>query len=164
MSDYLGLGEATIRTLFRRLESHQLISSTRQGQQITEKGKEHLYHVPAFTLPRLTDVGDLTLSDYNMGSLIHGVSHRIKDGIQIRDAAMIAGACGATTLICKNGVLYFPGESIPLDKEKTQYLIREFHPEERDVLIIAMAETEQKAMRGLSGCLKMILIEKNQNL
>jgi predicted transcriptional regulator len=164
MSDYLGLGEATVRTLFRRLESQQLISSTRQGQQITVKGKDHLYHVPAFTLPRLVDVGDLTLSDYNMVSLVHGVSHRIKDGIQIRDAAIIAGACGATTLMCKDDGFHFPGDSTPLDQEKAQHLIDEFEPEERDVLIIATAETEQKAMRGLSGCLKMILIGKNQNL
>lgn len=164
VSEYLGCGEATVRTLFRKLEGQHLIASTLQGQQITEKGRAYLNTVPQFTLPRLIQVGDLTLSEFNMTSLIHGVSHRIKDGIQIRDAAIISGACGATTLISRGGTLQFPGESSSLHPEKAHYLMDEFTPSEGDVLIIATADTEQKAMRGLSGCLKLILKEKNEGL
>jgi predicted transcriptional regulator len=164
VSDYLGLGEATIRTLFRKMESRGLISSTQQGQQITDKGRTYLDDVPAFTLPRHVDVGDLTLSEYNIGSLVRGAGHRIKDGIQIRDAAIIAGACGATTLISTGSDLLFPGESTTLSPENVQYLSDEFNPQEQDVFIIATAGTEQKAMRGLSGCLKLILNDKNKGL
>ena len=163
LSDYLGLGEATIRTLFRKLESEDLISSTRQGQKLTRKGDHFLVRVPQFTLPQLVEVGDVTLSRFNVASLIRGYVGHIKNGMQLRDAAIIAGACGSTTLIFSEGKLHFPDTTL-LPSEVSHRLIDEFSPDEGDVLIIATAETERKAMRGLSGCLSLLIQEEMHKL
>jgi len=159
LSKFLGLGEATIRTLFRKLESEQLIVSTRQGQKITEKGHLYLIRAPDFTLPKPVQGRDLTLSEYNLASLVRSYSCNVRNGMQFRDAAIIAGACGATTLIFSHGKLHFP-DNTPVTVETADYLIKEFNPQEDDILIIATAETEKKALRGLSGCLGILLQSK----
>jgi hypothetical protein len=156
LSEFLGLGEATVRTVFRKLEAETLITSTRQGQTLTKKGEQYLAAFPDFTLPQPVNVGDITLSTCNLASLIHKFSHTIRNGIQFRDAAIIAGATGATTLIFENGGFVFPYDTATLNPEIQHHLIEKFSPCENDVLIIATAETEEKAMRGLSGCLSLL--------
>lgn len=163
LSKSLGLGEATVRTLFRKLESENLVQSTAQGQKITEKGVQYLVNAPHFTLPRLIRGGEFTLSQYNAASLVRNYSRKVKDGMQFRDAAIVAGAFGATTLIFHHRKLTFP-DNTELTAETVQYLIREFNPQENDILIIATAETEQKALRGLSGCLSLLLENDDRKL
>ena len=160
LSKFLGLGEATVRTLFRKLESENLITSTRQGQKITEKGKQYLETAPSFTLPKPVEGRDLTLSHYNTASLICNAAHTVRNGIEFRDAAIIAGACGATTLMFSRGKLHFP-DNTPLNPETASYFIREFSFSENSILIIATADTAEKALRGLSNCLSLLLNKKN---
>jgi DNA-binding PadR family transcriptional regulator len=161
LSEWLGLGEATVRTLFRKLESESFIVSTRQGQKITEKGEEYLTRLPEFTLPKPVDVKDLTLSQYNVASLIKDYAHTIKNGIKFRDAALISGACGATTLIFQRGTFIFPDRTA-LDSQIAAHLTAVFSPHENDVLIIATADSHPGAVRGLSGCLGLLLEDKNR--
>ena len=161
LSEWLGLGEATVRTLFRKLESESFIESTRQGQKITEKGEEYLTRSPEFTFPTPVDVKDLTLSEYNIASLISNYAHTIKNGIRFRDAALISGACGATTLIFQRGTFIFPDRTA-LDSQIAAHLTAAFSPHENDVLIIATADTRPEAVRGLSGCLGLLLEDKNK--
>lgn len=160
----LGLGEATVRTLFRKLESENLITSTRQGQVITQEGMDYLSHAPEFTLPRPVTVGEITLSNYSVASLISDFSYHIKNGIKIRDAALISGASGATTLLYKNGGFAFPHGTTPLPPSIEEYLIHEFSPSEHDVLIISTADTESQAIRGISGCLSLLIREDGRDL
>lgn len=164
LSKLLALGEATIRTLFHKLESEKLITSTRQGQKITAKGAQYLTSFPQFTLPRSIKAGDLTLSEFNLASLVRHYSHNIKDGLKFRDAAIIAGACGATTLIFSEGKLIFPHTNAAITPETSHSLVKEFSPSEGDVLIIATADTHQKAIRGLSGCLSLLSQDTNEKL
>lgn len=163
LSEFLALGEATVRTLFRKLESHQFIESTQKGQKITEKGEHYLTTLPYFTLPQKVTVKDITLSTHSIASLVRNFSTHVKNGMQFRDAAIIAGASGATTLIFKNGGFVFPYGNTELTSKIQDYLIEKFSPSEDDVLIIATAETEQKAVRGLSGSLGL-LIQQDKNL
>jgi hypothetical protein len=155
LASRLGLGEATIRTIFRKLESTHLITSTRQGQKITEKGTHYLETHPHFTLPVPVTVETLTLSTYNLASVVCNYAHAVNTGIQFRDAAIISGACGATTLIFSSGKLHFP-DTTPLPAEIASPLLNQFSFSENDILIIATAKTNQKAIRGLSGCLSLL--------
>ncbi len=159
LSSILGLGEATIRTVFSTMECENFIISTKKGQKITEKGKKYLENVPHFTFPRKVEGGNLTLSQCNVASLICEFSHRIKNGLEIRDAAIIAGAEGATTVIFSENEFRFP-QSTKLPPAISHYLVEEFSPREGDVLIVATAKTAQKAMRGISGCLGLLLSER----
>lgn len=159
LSSILGLGEATIRTVFRTMESEKLIISTKKGQKITEKGEKYLKNAPHFTFPRKVEGGTLTLSQYNVASLISAFSHRIKNGLHIRDAAIMAGAEGATTVIFSDSEFRFP-QSTKLPPEISHSFVEEFSPREGDVLIVATAKTAQKAMRGISGCLGLLLSDK----
>jgi predicted transcriptional regulator len=161
LAKFLGLGDATIRTLFRTLESQNLITSTRKGQKITEKGIHFLASVPHFTLPEPVEGGDLTLSQHNLATLIFNYAHHVKNGIQFRDAAIIAGACGATTLIFSQGKLHFPDNTeVPQD---TTSLFHHFSFSENDILIMVTAETAQKALRGIAYCLSLLSQEKPTN-
>jgi DNA-binding PadR family transcriptional regulator len=157
ISSILKLGEATIRTMFRTLESEKLIESTRQGQRITEKGEQFLQAVPDFTFPHPVSVGGLTLAEFSMASLVKNFSHTVKNGIEFRDAAIISEATGATTLIFKNGGFVFPYGNTQLSPDIQIYLKDTFSPGEQDVLIIATAHTHPKAMRGISGCLSLLV-------
>ena len=161
LAKLLGLGEATIRTLFRSLESQNLITSTRKGQKITDKGIDLLASVPHFTLPKPVEGGDLTLSQHNSATLICDYADHVKNGIQFRDAAIIAGACGATTLIFSQGKLHFPDNTeVPSD---TTSLFNHFSFSENDILIMVTAETAQKAIRGIAFCLSLLSQEKPRN-
>ncbi|MBU7013639.1 MAG: hypothetical protein HXS43_02310 [Theionarchaea archaeon] len=164
LSTMLGLGEATIRTLFRKLESENLIVSSRQGQTITQEGSDYLSHTHEFTLPRPVTVGEITLSNHSVASLVSNFAHHIKNGIRIRDAALISGADGATTLLYRKGGFGFPHDATPLPSSTQEYLIKEFSPLEHDVLIISTADTELQAIRGISGCLSLLLKEDEQDL
>lgn len=163
ISAILGLGEATIRTLLRRLEGEHLILSTRQGQRLTEKGREYLSGKPYFTFPQHVDAGDLTLSPCNCASLVRGFAHNIRNGIILRDAAILSGGGGATTLVFLKGTFRFPQSQTVVDSEISERLkvfsSRDGVPREGDILIIATADTEKRAMRGMAGCLGLLVKE-----
>lgn len=157
LSSILKLGEATIRTMFRALESKKLIKSSRKGQKITKEGEQYLQSAPDFTFPHPVSMGGLTLAEYSMASLVKNFSHEVKNGIEFRDAAIISGATGATTLIFRNRGFVFPYDNTRLSSDIQLYLTEEFYPDEQDVLIIATAHTESKAVRGIAGCLSLLV-------
>ena len=69
-------------------------------------------------------------------------------GIEQRDAALIAGALGATTLICKGGGLLIPGTSEKLDPEINRLILTRLSPGEGDAIIVGSSDDPYLAELG----------------
>jgi hypothetical protein len=151
LSERLGLGEGTTRTLIDRLLDARLIEISRLGCKLTGSGHSILNELNLMLGTR-TKVArsSVTVGTYSFGILVKGAANRIKSGIEQRDAAVRAGADGAVTFVVKHGELVMPpAESKMTTQESVAKKIQEvFRPQENDAIIIAGADSEQNAEEG----------------
>ena len=154
LSRILGLGEGTIRTLIRHLKREGLIEVSRSGITLSELGRSILADVTdrisgAVSVPE----SPLTVGPHNVAVLVRGSSANVRYGVEQRDAAIKAGALGATTLLFKGGRLTIPGLADDIlenseVKAVCRTLIIELNPSEGDVIIIGSAMDERTAEVG----------------
>jgi len=152
LSKRLGIGEGATRTLIDRLKNERIIIISKSGCTLTEKG-EKLWKKIEKTLPTKIDLerSELTLSDFNVAILVKAKAQKVKLGMEQRDAAFLAGAKGATTLVMKRGKLTMPSEDIDIKTAapETQSKIKnQLRPEEGDVVVIGSADTHELAEYG----------------
>ena len=152
LSRELGTGEGATRTLLNRLIDAGLIITSKPGCLLTEKG-ETIWNDFQSIFPRKVKLeqSELTLARYNIAMLIKGCGDKVKTGIEQRDAAILAGVKGATTLISKNQMLIQPGisENVARDfPEIFNQITKQLELEENDVVVIGSADTWEKAEYG----------------
>ena len=152
LSQKLALGVGATRTLIERLRSLSLIAVDRKGCVFSKKGRK-LWKVLHRALPRKTVLkgSGLTLAQFNAAILVRDGSGEVKFGIEQRDAAMLAGARGATTLILKDGRLTVPPDNrdVAADfPEINRQLVDSLQPAENDAIVIGSADTLLKAEFG----------------
>jgi predicted transcriptional regulator len=145
----LGLGEGSIKTLVKHLKMYGLVENSNAGMWLTSKG-EKLYSKLHVSIPREMDIAkcSIALGKFNHAVLLKDVAYNIKSGIEQRDAAIKAGAVGATTLIFKNERLVLPGtgEDLMRNDQRIHSLIMEkLTPEENDVIIIGSSQSKKIA-------------------
>ncbi|HEX9261953.1 MAG TPA: DUF4443 domain-containing protein, partial [Candidatus Bathyarchaeia archaeon] len=83
--------------------------------------------------------------------LVKNSGHKIKSGIEQRDAAIVAGASRAVAIVSKQGNLTIESVSNNLEKEfpnAAHKILAAVCPENNDVIIIVGAGTAQKARHG----------------
>ncbi len=83
--------------------------------------------------------------------LIKGCGDRVKTGVEQRDAAILTGAKGATTLVFKNQTLIQPGISENLAQDfpaAFNQITRRLELEDNDVIVVGSAESWEKADYG----------------
>jgi len=141
----MGLGEATIKTLIKRLKKNNLIKKTTKGNVLTKKGSLLVNKIlKNISKPVKITIKEYTVGKYNFAVLVKKVSCKVRSGIEQRDEAIKIGADGSTTLVCKNDRLIFPGcERKIVDLEKI--LRKHFKIEDEDVIVIGSASTKKKA-------------------
>lgn len=149
MIQELGLGEGSVKTLVKHLKMHGLVENSNAGMWLTNKG-ETLYNKMHVLIPREMDIAkcSVALGKFNHAVLLKGMAYNIRSGIEQRDAAIKAGAVGATTLICKNERLVLPrtGEDMMRNDQKIHLLIMEkLSPEQNDVIIIGSSQSKKIA-------------------
>ena len=150
LSELLDVGEGTARTLIEKLQDIGLVRASPTGCYLTNKGnkmfeelKKRVSHHPKI------DVGYITLGIENSAVLVRDAAHRIKSGMKQRDAAISAGAVGASTIILDE-----TGPRIPMINadENTQTRMRilceDVKMKKGDVLIIGTGETQRDAERA----------------
>jgi DNA-binding MarR family transcriptional regulator len=153
LAEKLEVGEGAIRTIINRLKEAGLITITRDGCSLTEKGQETWQQFKQL-FPTMTEVEEtqLTHSKYNYAFLIKNSGHKIKSGIEQRDAAIMGGAKRAIAVVSKNGHLVIDSVSGSIEKEypeATKKILKDLKPEDNDVIIIAGADDDPvKAKRG----------------
>jgi hypothetical protein len=160
----LKIGEGVTRTLIDRLKEYHLITVNRVGCVFTRKGRKLWLSIHS-TLPRkmVLDPSGLTLAAFNVAILVKGQGEQVRGGMEQRDAALITGATGATTLIFKDGELRFPLECrhISTDFPTTcRKLVDSLKPEENDAIVIGSADTLLSAEYGAYAA-ALSLMENN---
>jgi len=152
LTEELGVGEGTVRTMIQRLKDAEIITTSKRGCTLTSKGQRlRKEYTTIFTKKVQIGKSELTLADYNFAVLVKNQGHKIKSGIEQRDAAIMIGAKGATTIIFKEGHLVIPSVSNDIAEdfpEAANQIIRFLKPEENDAIIIGSASDSMKAEYG----------------
>jgi predicted transcriptional regulator len=112
LSEELKIGEGATRTLIERLKDADLVSTSRKGCSLTGKG-EKIWSKFQSTFPKKIklDKNELTLADCNIAVQISGEGNRIRVGVEQRDAAIVAGARSAITIVFRGKKMVIPSIS-----------------------------------------------------
>ncbi len=155
LSEMLGIGEGSVRTILNILLDNEYITINKRGVCLTQSGDE--FRNLIFMDVKPVEIHDLTIGEYNCAVVIKHASRRISFGCEERDSAIMSGAKGATTLICTNGRIIFPGSDFPLDSDTEKSLKTIFSIRNDDAIIIGTADTYEMAECGaISAALNMM--------
>ena len=152
LSENLRLGEGAIRTMIARLEGARLIRVTKVGCELTEEGKAIFDEIRS-GLIRVSPINSypLTIGAFSVGILVRGHEHKVRHGIEQRDAAIKAGASGAAMLLYKGSKLIMPAISDDVAKDYphvAKQIMDVFQPKESDIVILGSASTRDRAEDG----------------
>jgi len=164
LAEELKIGEGATRTLIERLKAAHLISVSKKGCSLTEKGKK-IWNEFESIFPQKNNLekNELALADCNVAVQIRGGGDRVRTGVEQRDAAVIAGAKGAATLVFKGNKLVMPNVSedvsqdFPIVFRQITALLR---LKENDAVVIGSADTWSRAEYGALAA-AWTLIENN---
>ena len=161
LSRKLALGEGATRTLIDRLKDYGLITVSKAGCFFTKEGQKFwkFLHL-SFPKKILLEKSELTLGSFNVAILIKERGDRVRLGMEQRDAALVVGAKGATTLIFRNGKLKFPSENRDIAKDfpRAYEKLYSMQPKENDAVVIGSADTLPKAEYGaLAAALSLLM-------
>ena len=161
----LNVGEGAIRTIISRLKETGLISTSKKGCILTDKGVT-IWKSFVKVYPRRAEIGKtaLTTSKYNYAFLVKDKAHKVKSGIDQRDAAIMGGARRALVIVSKNGRLIIESVSNSIEDEfpeAASEILEKLIPEDNDVIIIAGADNPLKAKRGAFAA-SWVLIENDK--
>jgi len=164
LSEELKIGEGATRTLIERLKTAHMVSVSRTGCSLTEKGKKTWSEFESiFSKKTNLERNELTLADCNVAVQIRKGGDKLRIGIEQRDAAVIAGAKGATTLVFKGKKLVIPNISedvshdFPIAFRQITALLK---LKENDAVVIGSADTWSRAEYGALAA-AWTLIENN---
>ena len=146
LSQILGIGEGSTRTILSMMQDQSMITIGKSGILLTDAGTEFKKSVHM-------DVADISISDLTIGDRdcavrVPKMARNVKYGCEERDAAIKSGATGATTLIYTNGKLIFPGSDYPVDTEVESKIRSVFSLKNDDVVIIGTGPTRESAEIG----------------
>lgn len=152
LSEELKTGEGATRTLIDRLKGARLIVISKPGCSFTKEG-ERVWNEFQSIFPRKIrlEKNELTFAARNVAMLVKGRGDRVGVGVEQRDAAIIMGARGATTLVFKNQKLTVPtiSENVARDFPVAFSQISGLMElEENDVIVIGSADSWEKAEYG----------------
>lgn len=144
----VGVGEGSMRTILDWMREKGLVSVKQTGARITNTGLEFLSRLPV----QVSDMrsSGISLGICNVAVLVRGRTEMVGSGIEQRDAAIKAGAEGATTIVVSGGRLVVP-TNYDLDKEDPDLAssIRDiFDLREGDVIVVGSAASRDTAEEG----------------
>ncbi|MCD6242945.1 DUF4443 domain-containing protein [Candidatus Bathyarchaeota archaeon] len=157
----LKVGEGTIRTIIKRLKASNLITTSQSGCSLTTFG-ETFWKELKEKIPKkaFLERNEFSLADYTIAVLVRGCRDKVKTGLKQRDAAIMVGAEGATTLIVENGKIVAPTVSQNIAKDYPiayKQIWKLLKPKKNDVIIVGTAKTKEKAEYGaLAAALTLI--------
>jgi predicted transcriptional regulator len=152
LAEKLNVGEGAIRTILGRLKESGLVVTSKEGSTLTDKGLSLWKNLVEF-FPKRSEIEKtaLTTSKYNYAFLVKNKGHKVKSGIDQRDAAIRGGARRALVIVSKNGRLMIESVSNSIENEfpeAASVILEKLNPEDNDVIIIAGADNSLKAKRG----------------
>ena len=162
LAEKLNVGEGAIRTIISRLKDAGLIVTSKEGCNLTDKGFSVWKRFEEVFPKRIKiEKTPLTTSEYNYAFLVKNRGHKVKSGIDQRDAAIMGGARRAVAIVSKNGHLIIESVSNSIEKdfpEAANKILKDLKPEDNDVIIIAGADDPLKAKRGAFAASWVLLV------
>ena len=148
----LGIGEGTVRTIIKRLKDSNIIEISREGCHLTSFGRK-LWEKFKKKIPKkvFLEKNEFSLAQYSVAVLVKGCGSKVRTGMKQRDAAIMVGADGATTMVVKDKKLIIPGVSDNIAKDYPvayKQIVKLLNPEQNDVVIVGTAKTREKAEYG----------------
>jgi predicted transcriptional regulator len=152
LAKQLEVGEGVIRTIINHLKEAKLITTSKQGCKLSNKGLE-LWRSIEEVFPYRVEVKRTILnnSKYSFAFLVKNSGHKIKSGIVQRDAAIMGGARRSIAIVAKNNKLAIDSVSDDIKKDfpdASKKLLKNIFPENNDVIIVAGADSAIRAKRG----------------
>ena len=147
----LGIGEGATRTLIGRLKDEGLISISKTGCILTQKGQELWSEYRSIIKKTRIEKNELTFAEYSFAVLVEKSGHKVRTGMEQRDAAIMAGAKGATTILFKKGQLVFPAVDRKVKEDfpkASDQIVRLLKPQEDDTIIVVSSDDPAKAEYG----------------
>lgn len=155
LAEMLGIGEGSTRTIISLLRDQNYVVTERSGVLLTAKGGK--YKSTIFFEVAPVKASDVTINTCDCAVRIAHAAKRVSYGCEERDVAIKAGATGATTLVCRNGSLVFPGSDYPVSDTIEKVIRDRFRVKNDDVIIIGTADNLEDAECGaVSAALNII--------
>ena len=142
----LKIGEGSTRTILSMLQEDGIIAINKNGVSFTKEGLSTWRSIRMEIQP--IKVSELTIGNSDCAVRVPGMAGNIKYGCEERDVAIKHGALGATTLVCSNNMLIFPGSYYPVDNKVENVLRNSFDIKDGDVIIIGTAADAERAELG----------------
>lgn len=145
LSQTLGIGEGSMRTILDKMIREGSVENTKKGAELTERGRKVFRNSGISAAP--VRLEGLTVSSHDCACLVKGMADSISTGYEQRDDATRSGAVGATTFIARGGKLLFPDLTEP-DQDKLLPLRYVFDIEDGDAVIVGTAYSYEAAEKG----------------
>ena len=148
LADSVNIGEGSMRTIIEFLRDKGYVDVKQTGIKISTRGVEFVRNLP-IRMERL-EPSDISIAMRNVAVLVRNRADKVTLGIEQRDAAIKAGAEGATTIVVKGGKLLVPPDYF-LDKERPEIargLRKLLAPNEGDIVIVGAAQEYDRAEDG----------------
>jgi predicted transcriptional regulator len=147
----LKVGEGAVRTIISRLRNARLVTTSKAGCALTEKGLDLWKDYQSLLVKVEIGKNELTVANCSSAVLIKNCARKLKSGMEQRDAAVIAGARSATTIISRNGHLAIPSVSDNIARDfprAAEQILSLLKPREEDAVVVASADSMEKAENG----------------
>ena len=165
LSKDLRLGEGETRTLVRHLKNEKLIEISRSGISLSAAGRKLLSNLRT-VLSEQVEIpsSPLTVDRFNVAVQVKGMKNSVRYGLEQRDAAITAGAKGATTLVFTKDKLAMPGTGEALSETGSSIVkaLTKLGLNEGDVIVIGSADEKLKAELGARSAALELLKTKGR--
>jgi len=157
LAEMVGIGEGSMRRIIDTLKGWNYIGVRQTGITITKTGQSFLAQIPI----RVVDVElrGSTVGEFFQGILVMGVSEKVYNGMQQRDAGIKVGATGCTTVVIRDGVLMIPPDwNIDERDPDLAYKIRkDTGITQNDAIIVGSADSKTLAIEAaINAALELI--------
>ena len=168
LSKDLHLGEGETRTLIKHLKNEGLIELSKSGISLSAAGKKLFISLRTLLSEQIEIPSTpLAVGPFNFAVRVTGMKNSVKYGLEQRDAAITAGAKGATTLVFTSKGLTMPGTEEKLSERDpyTMVALSKLSLNEGDVIIIGSADEKIKAELGVkTAALELLKTKDRTNL
>jgi uncharacterized protein (UPF0548 family) len=148
LAELVGIGEGSMRKITDTLKKWNFVNVKQTGITITKQGQAFLHQIPIRVVN--VELGDSTVGLHSQSVLVLGVSDKVYNGMQQRDAGIKVGATGCTTVVIRDGVLMIPPDwNIDERTPDLAYKIRiDTGITQNDVIIVGSADTKILAIEA----------------
>ncbi len=164
LSQKLGIGEGSTRSILNHFSKRKIVKITQQGCSLTDAGRAVLSEIK-HSIGGISRVkGSLiTFNQPAFGIHLRRLAHKLNKGLEERDEAIRAGAFGATVLVVKKGKFAFPGLKINDFAKGVAKELENFGSKNGDVLILGYSHKALAAERGAWNAAAYLLKKRGNN-